>query len=75
MLKAPVISAQEAIRAFEQAGFEIDRQSGSHCILKKDGHPFHLSVPVHKGKKLGQGLLKSLIEAAGLTLDEFKALL
>jgi predicted RNA binding protein YcfA (HicA-like mRNA interferase family) len=75
MPKAPVISAQEAIRAFQRAGFLKDRQSGSHCILKKAGHPIHLSIPDHKGKKLGQGLLKAQIEAAGLTIDEFKSLL
>ena len=75
MAKAPVVSAQEAIRAFGRIGFSEHRTSGSHCILKKPGHPNHLSIPVHKGKKLGQGLLKSLIEAAGITIDEFKDLL
>ena len=31
----------------------------------------HLSIPVHKGKDLGIGLLKKLIARAGLTNEEY----
>ncbi len=75
MPKLPAISGEDAVRAFKRAGFILDRISGSHHILKKQGHPYHLSIPVHKGKTLGKGLLKSQIDAAGMTSDEFVALL
>jgi predicted RNA binding protein YcfA (HicA-like mRNA interferase family) len=71
----PNVTGREAIRAFEKAGFRVIRISGSHHILKRDGHPFVLSIPVHKGRTVGSGLLKSQITAAGLTVEEFKALL
>lgn len=71
MSKVPRISGQEAVRAFKRAGFYEDRMAGSHCILKKDGHPYILSIPIHGNKTLGKGLLKSQIEAAGLTVDDF----
>jgi len=75
MSKGRPVTGKEAVRAFERAGFVFNRQSGSHVILKKDGHRYHLSVPVHAGKTLGTGLLNSLIEAAGLTPEQFAELL
>jgi predicted RNA binding protein YcfA (HicA-like mRNA interferase family) len=71
MPELPRLSGKQVKRAFERAGFREDRVAGSHCILKKDGHPFILSVPIHAGKTVGTGLLKSLIDAAGLTVEEF----
>jgi ABC-type nitrate/sulfonate/bicarbonate transport system substrate-binding protein len=38
----------------------------------KDGHPATLSVPDRK--ELAQGTLRSLIRAAGMTTDDFEAL-
>jgi predicted RNA binding protein YcfA (HicA-like mRNA interferase family) len=75
MPKIPRISGEEAVRAFKQAGFHQDRMTASHCILKKAGHRYHLSIPLHSGKTLGKGLLKAQIAAAGLTVEEFIALL
>lgn len=71
MASIPRVSGVDAKRAFERAGFCEDQTKGSHCILKKSGHRNHLSIPIHKGKTLGTGLLKSLIDSAGLTVDEF----
>ncbi len=71
MPSIPRITGADAKRAFQRAGFHQDRMSGSHCIMKKDGHLYHLSIPMHQGKTLGVGLLKSLIEAAGLTVEQF----
>ena len=75
MPEIPRITASEAIKAFEQAGFRVVRKRGSHRILKKDGHRFRLSIPDHGSKTIGLGLLDSQIEAAGLTREEFIALL
>ncbi len=75
MPKLPRIGGSEAVRAFRKAGFHTDRYAGSHEILKKPGHPFHLSVPVHKGKNVATGTLRALIADAGLTVEEFVELL
>lgn len=75
MPKIPRISGQEAIRAFQKVGFVVDRVRGSHHIMKRENHPFHLSIPVHPGKTVGTGLLKSQIENAGLTVEQFIELL
>jgi predicted RNA binding protein YcfA (HicA-like mRNA interferase family) len=76
MSKPPLITAREAIKAFEKIGYKFDRQGGtSHSIYVKEGAPFILVIPVHKGEKLALGTLRSLIKAAGLTVEEFRELL
>ena len=69
----PVISGQEAVRAFKKFGWQFDRQRGSHVILVKEGHSATLSVPDHR--EVARGTLRSLIRAAGLTVEEFVAAL
>ncbi len=75
MPKLPRITGAVAKRAFEKAGFAMVRMKGSHAILKKAGHPLVLSIPLHAGKTMGAGLLKSQIDAAGMTVEEFVELL
>jgi predicted RNA binding protein YcfA (HicA-like mRNA interferase family) len=71
--RLPVVSGAEAVRAFERDGWRVDRQQGSHVILVKPGHIASLSVPQHR--ELAPGTLRTLIRAAGLTVEEFVALL
>ncbi len=73
MPKLPVISGAQAARAFERAGWHRDRQRGSHLIMLKPGHIASLSIPRHD--ELSPGTLRSLIRAAGLTVEEFSRLL
>jgi predicted RNA binding protein YcfA (HicA-like mRNA interferase family) len=47
----------------------VARQRGSHIALVKDRHQATLAVPDHK--EVAKGTLRSLIRAAGLTVDEF----
>ena len=69
MPKLPRISGDEAAKVFGRLGFHIARQRGSHIILVKDGEIATLSVPDHR--EVAKGTLRSLIRAAGLTVDEF----
>ena len=73
MVKQPVVSGAEAVKAFQRAGWRIDRQRGSHVVLLKAGHIASLSVPQHA--ELAPGTLRALIRAAGLSVEEFAALL
>ena len=72
MGRLPVVSGAEAVKAFEKAGWAVDRQRGSHVILVTEGHPATLSVPMHK--ELAKGTLRSLLRAAGMTTDDFESL-
>jgi predicted RNA binding protein YcfA (HicA-like mRNA interferase family) len=63
------ITGRELIAILRRHGFEIDRQSGSHVILiHRDGR--RVTVPVHAGKTLGKGLLRSIMNDARLTSDD-----
>ncbi len=73
MPKLPVISGRQARRAFEKTGWVFNRQRGSHMVLVKSGTPFNLTIPDHR--ELDRGLLRGLIRDAGLTVEEFVALL
>lgn len=75
MAKLPRITGEEAVATFLRAGFSIARQSSSHVILKREGCRYNLSIPVHKGKIIGRGLLKNQIDKAGITVDRFLELL
>jgi predicted RNA binding protein YcfA (HicA-like mRNA interferase family) len=65
------VNGSEAVRALRRAGYETLRQTGSHLIMRKNGRT--VVVPQHKPIK--PGTLKGMIEQAGLTLEEFIALL
>ncbi len=67
------ISGKEAVRVFERAGWTIRGQVGSHVMMTREGIRANLSVPQHK--ELSVGTLRKLIRVAGLTVDEFIALL
>jgi len=72
MSRLPVCSGIEAVKAFRKMGYELDHQTGSHMILR---HPSgrRLTVPNHA--ELAKGTLRALIREAGLTKEQFIALL
>ncbi|UCC30656.1 MAG: type II toxin-antitoxin system HicA family toxin [Phycisphaerales bacterium] len=73
MAQLPVISGARVVRAFEKAGWRQDRQRGSHVVMLKPECNVSLSVPQHR--EIAPGTLRALIRSAGITVDEFVALL
>lgn len=73
MPRQPVVSGREAVKAFQRAGWLMERRVGSHAILEKPGVEATLSVPLHD--ELAAGTLRALIRAAGMTVAEFRHLL
>ena len=72
--KLPRITASDAIRAVEKAGFLFSRQTGSHKIYK-NGAGSRVTVPYHSGKILHPKVLMNILKDAELTIEEFKELL
>jgi predicted RNA binding protein YcfA (HicA-like mRNA interferase family) len=73
--RLPSVTARQAIRALERAGFVVSRTSGSHCRLIHRIDPARkVTVPLHAGD-LARGTLRSIVAQAGLTVAEFVALL
>jgi len=74
--RLPVVSGKTVIKALRKAGFELSRVNGSHHAMVHRGPPFRLvSVPVHSNKPLKVGTFSAILDQAGLTVDEFMALL
>ena len=73
MSKIPRISARQCVRALERVGFYVARQSGSHIMMKRGEPKASTVVPNHD--ELAVGTLRRIISDAGLTVDEFIALL
>ena len=69
MAKLPVISGKEAVRIFENFGWELARQKSSHIIMVKEDNLITLSIPNHK--EIAKGTLRSLIRMSGLTVSDF----
>jgi len=67
----PTLSGREVVRVFQSHGWTVARQRGSHIILTKEGHMATLSVPDHR--EVARGTLRSLVRAAGLTMEQFLA--
>lgn len=68
----PLISAQRCISILARLGYAQTRQRGSHVRLECRGRP-PLTVPMHH--ELDRGTLRAIIKAAGLTVEEFLALM
>ena len=67
------VSGRDAARAFQKVGWQVAGQVGSHLVLIKEGARANLSIPLHR--ELATGTLRSLIRAAGMTVEEFRDLL
>ena len=74
-MKLPQITAVELIKFFNNIGFEIIRQHGSHVFLKhKDGRT--TVIPNRPGEKLDRGLLNKIIKKdIEISREEFEGLL
>jgi predicted RNA binding protein YcfA (HicA-like mRNA interferase family) len=70
----PRVSGREAVKALVRTGYEQDRQRGSHIILRQIASP-HRRIVVPDHSEVAKGTLRAIIRQAGLTVDEFKALL
>jgi predicted RNA binding protein YcfA (HicA-like mRNA interferase family) len=58
----------------EKTGYVMDRQKGSHMVLRQTEAPFRrVTVPDHK--EIAKGTLRSILRHAGLTVDELVELL
>jgi len=74
MPKLPIISGQKVVKVLVKSGYKVDHQTGSHIILRQKEEPHRrLTVPNHR--IIAKGTLRAIIRQAGLTREEFLALL
>ena len=74
--KLPRIDGTKLIRVLRRAGWYVDYQHGSHVYLRHPDRPdMRVTVPVHTGEIIKPKTLQSILEQAGLSVDEFRELL
>ena len=74
MARLPVVSGRQLVRALEKTGYVVDRQKGSHIILRLTQPPFRrVTVPDHR--ELAKGTLRAILREVGLTSDALVDLL
>ncbi|MCC6477342.1 type II toxin-antitoxin system HicA family toxin [bacterium] len=69
--KLPALTASEVIGKLKRAGF-TERKLGatSHVrMVHPDGR--RTTVPMHKGKDIGRGLLRKILRDADIALSDF----
>ena len=67
--KYPTCNSQEVLKVLKKFGFMEVSQKGSHRKLSNGSHI--VIIPIHK-KDLKTGTLKSILEQANLTVEEFE---
>ena len=75
MARLPRITGDAALRALRDAGWQEVRRRGSHVILHHAGRPGRVTVPVHAGVVLKPKTLLSILDQAGVSVDELVDLL
>ncbi len=73
--RLPRITARELLQALRRAGWEEERQVGSHVRLSHPTKPGLVTVPRHAGAIIKPGTLKSVLQQADLTADQLRELL
>lgn len=69
MGKLPIISGRKLVTIFEEFGWSVIRQRGSHIIMIKKGEIVTLSIPDHN--EVAKGTLRSLLRSADISIEEY----
>lgn len=74
MTKLPTdLSRRDLVKALQRIGFVVQRQRGSHIVLRRDSPFARVTVPNHKALRLGT--LRTILHEAGLTAEQLLELL
>jgi predicted RNA binding protein YcfA (HicA-like mRNA interferase family) len=69
------VTGQQLVRALEKAGYEQQRQRGSHVRLKRSSDGRRVTVPLHARRQIPIGTLRAILRDADITPQEFNKLL
>lgn len=68
--KYPVLKPEKLISILGKFGFKVISQKGSHIKLRKAGD-MEKTVIIPNHYEVAKGTLQSILEQAGISLDEF----
>ena len=75
MPRLPRVTGKKVFAVLRKIGFQSHRQRGSHLTLKHSETNRKVTIPMHAGKTILPKTLKSILNQAGITADEFIRLL
>ena len=68
-MKLPTdLSGRELVRILLRVGFVVNRQKGSHIILRREDPFARVVVPDHK--RIRPGTLRQVLNEAGITVEQ-----
>ena len=70
MPKLPVVSGTEAVKALQRLGFFVDRQRGSHVVLKRNTPQGERGCVLPMHREIAQGTLRSALKMTGVSAEE-----
>jgi predicted RNA binding protein YcfA (HicA-like mRNA interferase family) len=62
------LSGQELVKILGRIGFVVNRQKGSHIVLRRADPYARVVVPDHK--RVRPGTLRQILNEAGLTVEQ-----
>ncbi len=70
--RAPRLTGKQLEKAILRAGWYLHHSRGSHFYYRHPEHPGRqITIPIHAGEIIPQKTLKSILEQADLTPEEF----
>ena len=75
MPRIPTVSARKLIKVLKKSGFIHDHTQGSHYIFYHSQKKIIISVPVHKGRDLGRGITRAILQDTKISAKDFLKLL
>jgi predicted RNA binding protein YcfA (HicA-like mRNA interferase family) len=73
--KLPRVNAKQIEKILLKLGYVQESGKGSHSIYRKSGKIQQVTVPYHGSRILKLSTFKSILNQAGLTVEEFTNLL
>lgn len=70
----PPLNTGQIVRILKRVGFEVQRRSGSHYVLRDDSDPPRTVAVPRKAKSIKGGLLRQILRAAEISESDFRSL-
>lgn len=74
MSKVSPLKPEDVIRKLRKLGFEGPVSGGRHLRMIHSGKRQIVSVPMHRGRDVGVGLIRAILRQAGITPEEWNDL-
>jgi predicted RNA binding protein YcfA (HicA-like mRNA interferase family) len=68
----PRVTGRDVVRALGKLGWVVVVQKGSHAQLKHPSRGGRVTVPLHAGETIGPRLLRSILNQAGVTVEDLR---